>query len=145
MFYKQKVQGFYLELDGWKPKDYAWQMNIKSGISAKAASRYVTHQNKTMNLIGWATSEAAVQTYSESSFVSSVCSFSLSKCSLDRYCLMMLSSTCVIVYFLKARYCRRNQREEEDNRRREKLRKKRNTERIGLLTNAKIICHISAQ
>lgn len=57
-----------------------------------------------------ATNEAVVQTYSESSFVSSACSFSLSECSLDRYCLIMLSSTCVTVYFLKARYCMKRKR-----------------------------------
>lgn len=121
---------FYLELDRW--------MNIKSAISTKAASHYVTLQNKMMNLIGWATNEAVVWTYSESSFVSSVCSFNLSECSLDRYCLMMLSSTCVIVNFLYARYCMKNQTEEEENRKREK-RTKRNAERIGLVTNAQVI------
>lgn len=92
---------------------------------------YVTLQNKTlktMNLIERATNEATVQTYSESSFVSSACSFSLSECSLDRYCLIMSSSTCVIVYFLKARYCMKNKKEEEENSKRdeeEKYRKNR--------------------
>ncbi len=114
---------FWNWIDKWMNE---W-MNIKWN------SHCVTLQNKMINLIGWATNEAVVWTYSESSFVSSVCSFSLSECSLDRYCLRMLSSTCVIVYFLNARYCMRSQTEEEENRKREKMRKKRNAERIGLL------------
>jgi len=70
-----------------------------------------------MNLIKLSTNEAIVHTYSESSLVSSACSFSLSECSLDRYCLMMSSSTCVIVYFLKARYCMKNEKEDENTKR----------------------------
>lgn len=103
-------------------------MNVKSGISGKASSHLcnTSKQNTQNDLIEWTTNEAIVQTYSESSFVSSACSFSLSECSLDRYCLIMSSSTCVIVYFLKARYCMKNKRREQQERdEEEKYRKNR--------------------
>lgn len=114
-----------------------WMLSLAS--VEKHLHIYVTLQNKTLknDLIEWTTNEAIVQTYSESSFVSSACSFSLSECSLDRYCLIMSSSTCVIVYFLKARYCMKNKKEKEENSKREM--RKRNTEKIGAITNTQIV------